>query len=508
MDNSSSTVSSQNRSQTQGSQQSGKNNNFIVVNNPKDWQFSIPGVSVIEARDYCIGEEFLNHRGIKIFNLCRSYRYQSMGYYVSLIASARGHKAFPDINTIQEMKAPQLVRILTEDIDQLIQKSLSHIISRNFVLSIYFGKNMSKRYDRLCRELYNLFQAPMLRAYFTKKQDQWKIQNIDIISANDIPAEHHPHVIEFATQYFSRYIGHKKRKAPAPYDMAILVNDRETNPPSDAAGMAQFVRAASNNNFDVEIITKDSPQRIAEFDAIFIRETTSVNHHTFRMAQKAQAQGLVVIDDPDSIIRCSNKVYLAELLKHNRIPVPQTVVMSKDAIKQCPEELAFPMILKQPDSAYSAGVLKVENREEFQETASQLFEKSDLLIAQEFMRTDYDWRVGILDRKPLYVCKYYMAADHWQIINWAKKGDYGKSEGIPVHEAPKIVVNTALKAANCIGNGLYGVDLKMKNNRCYVIEVNDNPSLDGDVEDMILGDTMYDIIMKVFYERVRKLKER
>ena len=485
-------------------------NNFIVVNNPKDWQFSIPGVSVIEARAYCIGEDYLNRRGIRIFNLCRAYRYQAMGYYVSLIASARGHRAFPDINTIQEMKAPQLVRIITEDLDRLIQKSLSHIVSKKFELSIYFGKNMSKRYDKLSREIYNLFQAPMLRAYFTKKKDQWKIQNIDIISMNDTPPEHHDYIIEFATQYFSRYIGHKKRKAPAPYDMAILVNEKEETPPSDKKAMEYFVKAATHNNFDVEIITRDSPQRIAEFDALFIRETTSVNHHTFRMAQKAAAQGLVVIDDPDSIIKCTNKVYLAELLKHNRIPVPKTVVISKEAVKQYPQELSFPMILKQPDSAYSQGVVKVKNPEEYSEEASQLFDKSDLLIAQQYMRTDFDWRVGILDRKPLYVCKYYMAEDHWQIINWEQKGKghYGTHESMPVSEAPKTVIKTALKAANCIGNGLYGVDLKLVNNKCYVIEVNDNPSLDSDVEDHILGEDLYDIIMKVFYERVRKLKER
>ncbi len=75
------------------------------------------------------------------------------------------------------------------------------------------------------------------------------------------------------------------------------------------------------------LITKDEYGRIAEFDALFIRETTAVNHHTYRFSRRALAEGLVVIDDPESIIRCTNKVYLAELFARNRIPHPRTVVV-------------------------------------------------------------------------------------------------------------------------------------------------------------------------------------
>ena len=29
--------------------------------------------------------------------------------------------------------------------------------------------------------------------------------------------------------------------------------------------------------------------------------------------------------------------------------------------------------------------------------------------AQEYLATDFDWRVGVLDRRPLFACKYFMA---------------------------------------------------------------------------------------------------
>jgi glutathione synthase/RimK-type ligase-like ATP-grasp enzyme len=39
------------------------------------------------------------------------------------------------------------------------------------------------------------------------------------------------------------------------------------------------------------------------------------------------------------------------------------------------------------------------------------------------------------------------------------------------------VLKTALKVTSCIGNGLYGVDIKLINDKAIVIEVNDNRAL-------------------------------
>ena len=66
----------------------------------------------------------------------------------------------------------------------------------------------------------------------------------------------------------------------------------------------------------------------------------------------------------------------------------------------------------------------------------------------------------------------------------------------------KFVVKTALKAANLIGDGLYGVDLKMIGDKVYVIEVNDNPNVEHGVEDLVLKDAIYDRIMLSFLRRL------
>ncbi|MDH4233362.1 MAG: RimK-like ATPgrasp N-terminal domain-containing protein, partial [Nitrospirota bacterium] len=94
------------------------------------------------------------------------YRYQSIGYYVSLLAEARRHKPVPTITTIQDLKSQSIVRAYSDELDELMQKSLAPLQSKEFVLSIYFGRNLAKRYDNLSMHLFRLFPAPFLRSVF------------------------------------------------------------------------------------------------------------------------------------------------------------------------------------------------------------------------------------------------------------------------------------------------------------------------------------------------------
>lgn len=481
--------------------------NIVVVNNPANWSLELPAVEVVSARAYLSDQKYSKMRRVRVFNLCRSYKYQSNGYYVSLLAEARGHRPLPGIMAIEDIKSQTMVRFVSDELNSLIQKALKPIVSDKFTLSIYFGKNLAGRYDKLSKQLFLQFQAPLLRAHFVRLNNHWNLHAIAPISANEIPQDHKAFVIEEARKYFEgrRTPGLKKDTR---FDLAILKSDHESFPPSDEKAIQKFIRAAENLDFYVEVIGKEDYGRLAEFDALFIRETTSVSHHTYRFARRAAAEGLVVMDDPESILKCTNKVYLAELLKRNNIPAPKTLIVSEDNSGKIEQELGLPCILKQPDSSFSQGVVKADSREELKEMLAKLFNTSDLLIAQEFLPTDFDWRVGILNGEPLYVCKYYMARKHWQIYERSKDGKTysGKAESLPVNEAPRLVMQTALKAANLIGNGLYGVDLKQVDDKVYVIEINDNPSIDSGFEDVILKDGLYHKIMQEFLCRIEKKK--
>ena len=76
-----------------------------------------------------------------------------------------------------------------------------------------------------------------------------------------------------------------------------------------------------------------------------------------------------------------------------------------------------------------------------------------------------------------------------------------------MHAAPKKLISLAVKAAELIGDGLYGLDIKQVGERFVVIEINDNPNIDHNYEDSILKDELYDRIMEVFLKRIMAIKE-
>lgn len=479
--------------------------NLVVVNNPKDWNFQINEVEIASAKEYLTDKKYFDLRNIRVYNLCRSYRYQSTGYYVSLIAEARGHKSFPNVATIQDLKNNSLVKIISEDLDLQIQNDLKKIKSKEFTLSIYFEQNIAKQYKKLSKQLANLFQAPLLRAHFVFNK-KWVLQSIRPIPVNEITEAHKPYLEEFARTYFAKKRIQSAKISKYKYELAILVDPNEKAPPSDKTAIENFMNAADNLDLRTTLITKDDFNRLPEFDALFIRETTSVNHHTYKFSRRAFTEGLVVIDDPASIIKCTNKVYLAELLTKYKIHTPKTMIVHKENQTVLEQELGFPMVLKQPDSSFSQGVIKVENSEELQHNLKTMLDNSDLVIAQEYLYSEFDWRIGVLDKKPVFACQYFMAKDHWQIYNWKQGGDdvEGEFKTFPIDVVDNDIVKTAVKAANLIGDGLYGVDLKKIDNKVYVIEVNDNPSITSGVEDAILQQDLYRIIIESFYERLEK----
>ena len=105
---------------------------------------------------------------------------------------------------------------------------------------------------------------------------------------------------------------------------------------------------------------------------------------------------------------------------------------------------------------------------------------------------------------PLFVAKYFMAPGHWKVnkVTEGEKLIEGRTEAMAVGEAPAEVIDMAVRAANLIGRGLYGVDLKQAEDRIYLIEVNCNPNIDAGNEDQVLGDALYREVVGVFARRI------
>ena len=453
---------------------------IVVDNNEQSLAHSFENVITFNTylRDY----PKHNEPKTRIINLCDSSQYLSKGYYCSLLAEARKHQVLPSVKTINALRSGQTLMLNVGHLDD----------------ALYFGHAVNELQNKAAKAVFKQYPAPILFVDEAGLLQQGSLASLNAQQHQDFVAK----LTEF-TQTQWRISSTQKRYR---WDMAILVDHNEKVPPSDKDAIARFIKAAAKHGIYAQALSFDEIDNIAQFDALFIRQTTAIDHPTYRLASKAQSLGLVVIDDAESILRCCNKVYLHDAFNYQKVPSLKTVVVadqSDETISQLEEAFTYPLVLKMPEGSFSKGVYKVTERNELAAKLAELFEFSALVLAQEYMYTEYDWRVGVLNGRAIYACRYLMARNHWQIYNHdAKRFFSGGFETLPTFELPKAVLDAALKACKTVGKGLYGVDVKEHQGRAYVLEVNDNPSIDHKVEDGYLGDELYMIIMEEFKQRL------
>ncbi len=486
--------------------------NIFVVSSLRDLSVKIPNVKFVSAKDYISNVVYQKTSKVRVFNLCdNSYQYQSIGYYVSLMAEARRQKPMPNIANIRDMHNKNIVKLISIELNELIQKSFSALVSETFTLSIYFGQNLATKYERLCKEIFQRVHIPILKCEFERNsKNVWNLVRLNSFGLNKTPEGHEEFIQKVASDFLSRSFRKKEITNTEGYDLAILHNPNEKDmSPSNERALKKFVRAGLELGINCDLITKDDLYRISEYDALFIRETTSVNHYTFKISRFAEVSGLVVIDDPSSIIRCANKVYLAETLEHYKLSTIKSILVHKGAnLEEMAKTMTFPKILKLPDSSFSQGVKKVSDANEFLETTGNMLKESDLVIMQEFLPTDFDWRIGVLNREVIFVCRYYMVKNHWQIIKTEEtknKFAVGNFDCVKIEDTNKDLLRLAVESCSHIGDGLYGVDIKEVNGKFYIVEINDNPNIDSGVEDSLEG---FNVYLKVMAEFLRRIKAK
>ena len=433
------------------------NSVFILLNSLNDWKPYCETDSLMTVTDYL--EHRYGERTPKlVINLSDEYGYNSEGYYCSLLAQARGHRVLPGVETLNKLESGAGIR-MNRNLQQLCQQWIerNRITDETWQLNIYFGTCREKGLEKIARFIFDHYPCPILRVTMNNHARN-QIESVQALSLRQL-SESGQDDFANALDCFNKKVWRSPRSAkPARYNLAILYDPDEKFPPSDKDALNKFLEVARKMNIHAELITEEEATRLMEFDALFIRATTALNHYTFRLAQRAAMNDIAVIDDPESIIRCTNKVYLCELFEKARIPAPASQLLFRSneySFGEISERLGAPFILKIPDGSFSVGMHKVASDEELRAALDEMFRHSSVLLAQEFIPTEFDWRIGLLDGEPLFACKYYMAKGHWQIYNHAHD-DTGRNlcgawETVPIYKAPQKVLDTAVKAAALIG---------------------------------------------------------
>ncbi len=273
--------------------------------------------------------------------------------------------------------------------------------------------------------------------------------------------------------------------------LAIFTDRNTIRSAVQLTALTNFRMAAAKLGHDCDFLFRSEIANIPRYDGLLIRALTDPLNASYVAARMAEVHGLRVIDEPDSIVVCCDKVNMYQHLMRAGVAMPDTCFLAEDEVtveqaRELFESYGTPLVLKAPNSSFSAYVEKVHDENSFVKVGKRFLRRAERLVVQQYLPSSFDWRVTILDGKVLLVVKYVMAEGAWKIHDTHEDGrpNVCAVEGVEPSELDPRLVRVALHAGNSIGHSLYGVDIKEIDDTFIVIEVNDNPNIDAGVEDI------------------------
>jgi len=216
---------------------------IFVTDRPQDWPFELAGSSVTNARTY-LADAPRASVDARVINLCRSDRYQGRGYYVSLLAEARGHLPLPDVKTIEDLKSEEQLHAEAARLDPLVDETVHHDASDRFEIDSYFGRDPAGLHATLAQQLFEAVKAPLLRAHLARVERRWGLQKITAIGAGDVPSQHRAFLVEAAKAFITHSEPRASRSNAGQPKVAILWDPEEKHKPSNEQAVQKFIEAA------------------------------------------------------------------------------------------------------------------------------------------------------------------------------------------------------------------------------------------------------------------------
>jgi len=272
--------------------------------------------------------------------------------------------------------------------------------------------------------------------------------------------------------------------------IGVFIERYTINRSAEMGALMRFSQVAPRLGHQIDYIFRSDLYKIPQYDAIFIRALTDPLNLSYVVSRAAELHGIRVIDDSNSIYICCDKVNMYRHLVGAGVPIPKTVIIkqsdiNKDTGAKLLKSISNPLVLKAPNSSFSAYVERVKTPIEFVKVAKKFLRRADNIVAQRFISSEFDWRVGVLGGEPVYVCQYLIPRRRWKVLTYTQTGGFiaGAIKGLELNKVNPRLLDTAVDAAAAIGTGLYGIDIKQVGDEYIVIEVNDNPTVSAGEED-------------------------
>jgi len=253
----------------------------------------------------------------------------------------------------------------------------------------------------------------------------------------------------------------------------------------------RLVEACKNRGHEVQVIdtlkcymdiTSSSPavwyqgEKLEGFDAIIPRIGASVTQYGLAVIRQFEMMGAYTLTESIALGRSRDKLRSLQLLSRKGVGMPKTgFAHSVDNTKELIDLVGgAPLVIKLTEGTQGKGVVLAETRKAAESVIDAFRELEADILVQEFIKEagGSDVRCLVIGKKVVAAMERTAAEGEFR-SNLHRGGTAQLTKLTPDERA------TAVKAAQCMGLNIAGVDLLRSNRGPLVMEVNSSPGLEG-----------------------------
>ncbi|WP_447753036.1 ATP-grasp domain-containing protein [Sphingopyxis fribergensis] len=250
-----------------------------------------------------------------------------------------------------------------------------------------------------------------------------------------------------------------------------------------AAARGVELHVLKPHNFDIVAAPVDGwsvhyeGHSLARPDFILCRTGAETDYFTLAVLRHFERRGVRLINGPEAIDLVADKLHTMQRLARAGLPIPATILgkfpMDVDIVE---DELGFPVIVKTLRGTRGTGVLKCEDRSQFEDLAGLLASadaKADFLF-QHYVRSSHgrDVRVLVIGGRVIAAMERRSPAGHFK--SNVSLGGVGIAY-TPTGE----MADLAARAADTLGLEIAGIDILFDNEGYRICEANSAPGFQG-----------------------------
>jgi len=220
---------------------------------------------------------------------------------------------------------------------------------------------------------------------------------------------------------------------------------------------------------------QDQPMQRPDF--IICRTGAETDYFTLALLRHFERRGVRLVNGPAAIETVADKLHSLQLLNRAGLPIPRTILGQFPIdIALVERELGFPLIVKTLKGTRGAGVLKCEDRNQFEDLAG-LLESAEAhadFILQHYVRASHGRDVRVL-----VVGGRVVAAMERRSLTGGFKSNVSLGGVGVAYNPPPEMAELAVQAADILDLDVTGIDILFDEDGYRICEANSAPGFQG-----------------------------